>query len=299
MITTIIAKILGPKAAPTRAAIEKAMGQAKAERERAEAAVTELTVKRRAILLRASDAEAAEHDTRIASEQRAADRAMALIEELQDKLTEVIEREQTEAVAAERQQIESLIASAISALDRYPALASEIAQIIQTVEAAEKAALAFNGKHEDEPIIVGPEARIRSIAPTPMKVLKREPVDLWVGEGNGNVVDPDSDMNARIRQVSGGRGILVPNSGQAHYYVRRPYERVTFIPETQGAKAISLADSIVMPGLKPTDKPFADPKRHHPAMPSVAPVETDYRLIPTPAVEPQPAIDRSDAEEAA
>lgn len=290
MLADLIKKILNPKAAPTRAQLERAISQAQAERERAENAVVELNAARRSVLLHATDTEAADHDAKLAGEQRAADRATALIEELEGKLAEVADREREEAIAAERKATEAKVAAGIAALKDYEAVARRVAEIVSIVAAGEEAAKAFSDAHPDQTPVIGPEAQVRWTAPVPRRDLKRERVELWV-RADGTPVPPDSDLAARI-QPAIGKGSLFTEAGYRHEFTRRLFEQVSFVPAFPGAATKRLADTVTLPGLLATDPAICDPERRLPRYSVVSEVETE--IVPAEA---SPAVGMSQQDE--
>jgi hypothetical protein len=272
----IAKKLLNAKTSPARAAVEKALADSRAELIRAETTLLELRNGRHAVLLNSSDAEAAEHDAAIAREERAKDRAAALIGELETRLSQIAATEQRDMIDAERKAAEEQIAAAIRALEKYQAVAEELRALIATVDAGEKAARDFNGRHGDETPIIGPESRVRWIAPTPRKELRRERVELWTNEGGQPIGE---DRISRITKRGASHGSIITAGGNRNEVTLRPFDRVSFVPAFRGAAPAPLSHSVVLPGLRADSPHILDAERQlaHPTA-GVGAVETE--LVP-------------------
>ena len=271
-------KLLGVKNMPARSVIEKALRESEAERERAANAVAELQAKRRDVLLSADDSVAAEHDAVIAREERARDRAEALIEELEQRLTVVAEKERAEAIAKARQTAEDHVAAAIAALQEYPTLAAELRALVGVVETGEKAAAEFNCKHPDEPKIHGPESRLRWLKPTPRREVKRETIRLWTYDETGVIV-AEERLDQIFKHGATIGSITSPQSMHRSPVSLRDFVRVSFTPAFRGTVPTPLAHSVVLPSLTPDTAAILDTERRLPGPVSPIP-EVETELVP-------------------
>lgn len=253
------------EAAPSAAAIRSRMdGLDVASLERA---VTELEDQRRRVLVAGSDSELAELDARIAAANRAADRGVALRDELERILAEAEVREAAADQARRRVEAERLSEAAIDAIrKKLPQAFDQVRTVLRQVAEAEAACAAVNAGLPSDQQVDGPEAWRNSTSRRPETIIGEKIVSLWCFERSG---DPLNEaQQARVYDSGGGRGML--SSGdrmgpgipiQMAPVVKRSFRRVTKIPAVSGGTLASLARSVALPPLQAGEQAHWDGER--------------------------------------
>jgi hypothetical protein len=150
-----------PASAPQRSDVEAAIADAVAEIARANSEIERLAPVRQNVLIHGTDADLEKHDALVSAEMRSRDRAVALRDELAGRLAEIDAAARNNEMERERAEAEKLFHAACAELKKYPALASQMLDILITVARADAAALALNQKYPDQPSIGDAEAIVR------------------------------------------------------------------------------------------------------------------------------------------
>ena len=126
-------KAKGSPKSPTAADLEVALAEAEAEAARAEAAAAEVAERRAGSLLSASESELDAIDRELQLAQRSADKASVAVEALRAKLAEAKEAERQAGLDAIFADGQAALDQGLAAYKRYGVLASEVAQLAETM----------------------------------------------------------------------------------------------------------------------------------------------------------------------
>lgn len=190
------------------------------------------------------------------------DRARALVEALEDRLTEFDAGEAEAKRRAAYADAKSKAGAAVKAIrGEYPRAARLIRTVLRQIAEAEVAIAAVNG---DLPAggeaLTSPEDMVRSELPKQKVVLSETDVMLWCQEGTWLPV-PDQ-YQSQISAGPDGRGVRRHGDesgygpGASYGYVRRAFRRVEYLPSTLPVWADKLASKITLPGFHHYDENF-------------------------------------------
>lgn len=251
LLSTLQVFVLGAAEKPqTAATIRKQL--AGVDVDALEADVERIETERRKALVRGSDADVEALDAKLAAANRAADRGVALRDELRRLLAEAEAREAAEGLARERAEAERLSQAAIESLKtRLPALFGDIRSVLCEVAEAELAVEAINAKLPAAEHVLSPEAWRSAPGREPEWIMAQEIVSCWCFE-NGNRLD--DAMAARVVDRGGGKG-FVPNTSSylrspGNPVIQRPFRKITKFPEIYGGHVRDLAASIILPPIR-------------------------------------------------
>jgi hypothetical protein len=240
-------------------ATENLEGEIVALRTDQEAAAAEartLSESRKPILLNGTDDDLRRVDDAIATAERRRDRAAARLEQAEQQLADV----RTQAVKDEQAALERDADAAADAAAKL--MAESLTKIrdlthgmLRAAAAADRKVIAANQARDPNEIPLQlVEARARSQAPMPRKVLTTETVELWTYERTGDRVPAENI--GRISDRGGGRGRVEPVGMSNNFspVVKRRFQRTEFLPAVVPNSYVRpLARAITIPGLLASD----------------------------------------------
>jgi hypothetical protein len=237
-----------PAAAPQRSEIMAGIAAAEAEIGRTNLEIERLAAERRNVLIHGNDADLEKHDALAASEMRARDRASALKDELAGRLAEVDAATRQKEIEQERAAVEKLVEAACAELRKYPALASQMVDILIVVAKSDAAVRALNDKYPDQAPIADAESKVRFDPGPAKKILSEKTVNLWA-DHRGNPVAAIYQEKVVPCPSDSKKGKLSISSFHAEDVELRPFRRIEFLPEQSSWTPTRLDQSLVLPGF--------------------------------------------------
>lgn len=241
---------LTTKSGATAREFQAALVEAHAAIDQAEAEVVAADAEYRAGLLRLDEAALKKLiDAKTGAGVRR-DRAAALVEALEARLTDVraIEAEDTRKAAYDAAQAQ--VKDAVSALQGYPALAEKIVTLLRIVNAAEVAVETVNrALPAGAAPLDGPEFLMRGRPARPRKILAEETVSLWCRGDEGWPVPPEyqSYIHADARGFGYMSNPNINSAGAGDRYARRNFIKRMFLPEQPARSPLPLAAGMRLP----------------------------------------------------
>ncbi|OJU51142.1 MAG: hypothetical protein BGO03_01795 [Mesorhizobium sp. 61-13] len=247
-----LAEILKLTRKPSNPRSEIVTALAELDIDAAEREAADLEAQRRRLLVSGDDTALEAIEVKITAANRAIERTLALREELEARLAG-IDAETAEADRRARyEQAVSIRAAGEKALRKYPQIARQLLDLLETLASAEIAISAANAdRPEGSPELESVEA-MRCLPAEPRELLRTESVpDAWCYQ-DGDRVDPG--LVAGIVSTDGRTGFLQrkEGSGQRDIAVfKRRLERQVFNEARAPYTAPRLAGEIILPGLFP------------------------------------------------
>ncbi|KQZ29147.1 hypothetical protein ASD50_18320 [Mesorhizobium sp. Root552] len=247
-----LAEILKLTRKPSNPRTEIVAALAELDIDAAERSADDLEAQRRRLLVSGDDAALEAIEVKITTANRAIERTLALREELEARLAG-IDAETAEADRRARyDQAVSIRGTAEKALRKYPQIARQLLDLLETLASAEIAINTANAdRPEGLPEIESVEA-MRCLPGDARELLRTESVpDIWCYQ-DGDRVDPG--LIARIESTDGKTGFLQMKEGAGQRDIpvfKRRFERQVFNEARAPYTAPRLAGEIILPGLFP------------------------------------------------